>query len=152
MRVNQELIGSSSGQVKPPVATSSATASASAISPAKVTERSVANALEPEIVRPRIMAVASPIAGQCIRHDDQQKIGVFLERCYYCGKKIAKDSEVYMYSDFCAFCSVECRGLQIEQDQLAKKDAAKHKQKEKGSNCLNVLLDQLIKEMGASQL
>lgn len=95
MSVKPELIGSSSGQVKPPVATSSATASA--VSPAKVPEHSVANVLEPEIMRPRIMAVGSPIVGQSIGHDDQQKIGAFLEQCYYCRKNIAKDAEAYMY-------------------------------------------------------
>ncbi|KAL2507755.1 uncharacterized protein Fot_31402 [Forsythia ovata] len=133
MSVKRELIGSSSSQVTPPVATSSVTASASvsasasSINPAKVKEPSEANALEPE--SPRILALASPVSGESVGRNDQQKIGGFLEQCYYCKKTIAKDTEVYMYSDFCAFCSVECRDLQIEQDQLAEKDATKHKQK-----------------------
>ncbi|XP_051142066.1 FCS-Like Zinc finger 16-like [Andrographis paniculata] len=68
--------------------------------------------------RPSILDVASVVSvGGC----DQTKIGEFLERCHYCKKRIAQNSEVFMYSNLCAFCSPECRDFQISLDHSAEK-------------------------------
>ncbi|KAL8530567.1 hypothetical protein ACS0TY_007557 [Phlomoides rotata] len=65
------------------------------------------------------LAIASPVN---VDHKcDQMKIGGFLERCHYCKKRIAQDSEVFMYGNFCAFCSDACRDIVINMDQSAEK-------------------------------
>ncbi|KAL3517598.1 hypothetical protein ACH5RR_020187 [Cinchona calisaya] len=52
------------------------------------------------------------------------KLGDFLERCHYCKKYMPPGLEVYMYRDFCGFCSVGCRDIQISLDKLAAKQVA----------------------------
>lgn len=44
--------------------------------------------------RPKFLTVASPVS---VGESDRLGIGGFLERCYYCMKRIAKNSEVFMY-------------------------------------------------------
>ncbi|KAL1547219.1 FCS-Like Zinc finger 15-like isoform X1 [Salvia divinorum] len=72
-----------------------------------------------DAARPKLLCVASPVnISECA---DRTKIGGFLERCHYCNKRIAQNSDVFMYSNLCAFCSVECRECQINLDKLAGK-------------------------------
>ncbi|KAH6772787.1 hypothetical protein C2S52_004390 [Perilla frutescens var. hirtella] len=73
-----------------------------------------------ETSRPKLLTVASPVN---VAKYDRTKIGGFLERCHYCNKRISQDSEVFMYSNLCAFCSVECRDCRINLDRLAGKKA-----------------------------
>ncbi|KAK6135031.1 hypothetical protein DH2020_031209 [Rehmannia glutinosa] len=74
--------------------------------------------------RSGILTIAHPV---CVGESDQRKIGGFLERCNYCEKRIALYSEVFMYSNLCAFCSAECRDRQIAKDHMANKQPAKSK-------------------------
>ncbi|KAL0437455.1 UNVERIFIED_CONTAM: hypothetical protein Sradi_0453400 [Sesamum radiatum] len=74
----------------------------------------------------KILNIAYPLS---VGDSDRVKIGGFLERCHYCKKRIARNSEVFMYSDLCAFCSAECRDLQIALDLSAKKQPANPKEK-----------------------
>ncbi|KAK3013789.1 hypothetical protein RJ639_010148 [Escallonia herrerae] len=41
----------------------------------------------------------------------------FLERCYNCNQRILSDQTVFMYRDFHAFCTPECRAIQIKLDE-----------------------------------
>ncbi|KAL3644888.1 hypothetical protein CASFOL_010068 [Castilleja foliolosa] len=68
--------------------------------------------------RPDFMPVASPAN---FGEPGGVKIGEFLKRCHYCKKRIAENEEVFMYGDFCGFCSTECRDHQITRDQSAMK-------------------------------
>ncbi|XP_047977896.1 FCS-Like Zinc finger 15-like [Salvia hispanica] len=63
------------------------------------------------------VATAAPVKLIKTAHAPPRNSG-FLERCHYCNKRIAKNSDVFMYSDLCAFCSVECRDRQISLDKL----------------------------------
>ncbi|GMN48834.1 hypothetical protein TIFTF001_017992 [Ficus carica] len=47
----------------------------------------------------------------------------FLEKCWYCHNKIAKDKDVFMYCHFRAFCTRECRDVVIEMDNALDKVA-----------------------------
>ncbi|PIN19475.1 hypothetical protein CDL12_07846 [Handroanthus impetiginosus] len=110
MTVKRSRAGSSSSYNETP----SSTPTASFISPEKVMKTDGVA----ESSRPKLLAVASP---ENVAESDQLKIGGFLERCHYCKKRIAQNSEVFMYSNLCAFCSAECRDSQIALDQSAKK-------------------------------
>ncbi|KAK4407159.1 hypothetical protein Sango_0296900 [Sesamum angolense] len=117
MPVKRSRVGSSTSHLETPLPTA-----ASTVSPAKVM-RTDATA-EPS--RPKILAVASSVD---IGQSNQLEIGGFLERCHYCKKRIAQNSEVFMYSNLCAFCSAECRDFQISLDQSAEQWPEKHKDK-----------------------
>ncbi|KAK4418296.1 hypothetical protein Salat_2242300 [Sesamum alatum] len=117
MPVKRSRVGSATSHMEISVSTA-----ASTVSPAKVM-RTDATA-EPS--RPKILAVASPVV---VGESNQLEIGRFLERCHYCKKRIAQNSEVFMYSNLCAFCSAECRDFQISLDQLAEKRRENHKDK-----------------------
>ncbi|XP_011082579.1 uncharacterized protein LOC105165306 isoform X2 [Sesamum indicum] len=43
----------------------------------------------------KILNIAYPLS---VGDSDRVKFGVFLERCHYCKKRIARKSEVFMYS------------------------------------------------------
>ncbi|KAM7521617.1 hypothetical protein LguiA_011519 [Lonicera macranthoides] len=74
--------------------------------------------------QPRVLTLASP--DQDIGEgSDQDRIGGFLEKCYYCGKKIRPNAEVFMYSYLRAFCTAECRDGQISLDKDMEKQSAK---------------------------
>ncbi|XP_073137473.1 uncharacterized protein [Henckelia pumila] len=73
-----------------------------------------------------IWTVFSPAS---VSEPDRRTVGGFLERCHYCKKRMAQDSEVFMYGDLCAFCSSECREFQIGHDLWAEKQAAIMKQR-----------------------
>ncbi|XP_021764262.1 uncharacterized protein LOC110728906 [Chenopodium quinoa] len=51
---------------------------------------------------------------------DQSKMpfGEFLMKCFFCKNLIESTSAIYMYSNFGAFCSIECRAKQINKDRL----------------------------------
>ncbi|XP_057801017.1 FCS-Like Zinc finger 7-like [Salvia miltiorrhiza] len=109
MPVKRNRAGSSSAYLEASVA------SASSTTPVKVMKTDAAA----ETARPKLLDVASPVnIGECA---DRKKIGGFLERCHYCNKRIAQNSDVFMYSNLCAFCSVECRDFQINVDKLGGK-------------------------------
>ncbi|XP_011079881.1 uncharacterized protein LOC105163289 [Sesamum indicum] len=117
MPVKRSRVGSSTSNLETPLTTA-----ASTVSPAKVM-RTDATA-EPS--RPKILAVSSSVD---IGQPNQLEIGGFLERFHYCKKRIAQNSEVFMYSNLCAFCSAECRDFQISLDQSAEQRPEKHKDK-----------------------
>ncbi|KAH6796589.1 hypothetical protein C2S52_021143 [Perilla frutescens var. hirtella] len=58
-------------------------------------------------------------AGYPLGESDRLKLGGFLEVCHFCAKRIANNSDVYMYGDLRAFCSAECRNHQIARDKSA---------------------------------
>ncbi|KAL0459508.1 UNVERIFIED_CONTAM: hypothetical protein Slati_0578000 [Sesamum latifolium] len=101
MPVKRSRVGSSTSHLETPLPTA-----ASTVSRAKVM-RTDATA-EPS--RPKILAVASSVD---VGQSNQLEIGGFLERCHYCKKRIAQNSEVFMYSNLCAFCSAECRDFKF---------------------------------------
>ncbi|KAL8158244.1 uncharacterized protein LOC141676685 [Apium graveolens] len=43
--------------------------------------------------------------------------GGFLENCSFCKKRIRRNMDVFMYGYLKAFCSPECRDVQIEMDE-----------------------------------
>ncbi|KAJ4845367.1 hypothetical protein Tsubulata_039382 [Turnera subulata] len=45
----------------------------------------------------------------------------FLERCHLCKKRLSHGSDVYMYGYLRAFCSPDCRDVQIEMEKAAPK-------------------------------
>ncbi|KAL8094561.1 hypothetical protein AgCh_036188 [Apium graveolens] len=47
---------------------------------------------------------------------ESDRMGAFLEECFYCKKKLLFKMPVFMYSDR-AFCTPECRGFQIMKDE-----------------------------------
>ncbi|KAK6141375.1 hypothetical protein DH2020_024866 [Rehmannia glutinosa] len=110
MPMKRSRTGCSSSCVERPIAT----AAAASLCSVKVMRTDAAA----EASRPKFMTVASPVS---VGESEKVKIGGFLERCHYCKKRIAQNSEVFMYSDLCAFCSAECRDCQITLDQSAKK-------------------------------
>ncbi|KAL9142887.1 hypothetical protein ABFS82_14G201100 [Erythranthe guttata] len=94
---------------------SSARSATAAASPAMGTKADATG----EPPRSKILTIAYPIR---LRDSDHLRIRGFLERCHYCQKRIAHNSEVFMYSNLCAFCSSDCRDRQIAIDRLAKVD------------------------------
>ncbi|XP_027086401.1 uncharacterized protein [Coffea arabica] len=57
------------------------------------------------------------------KESDPPRLGHFLDNCHYCKKHMPVGVEVYMYRDFCGFCSIRCREIQMSLDKLAKKQA-----------------------------
>ncbi|XP_027185129.1 FCS-Like Zinc finger 6-like [Coffea eugenioides] len=57
------------------------------------------------------------------KESNPPKLGHFLDNCHYCKKHMPVGVEVYMYRDFCGFCSIGCREIQMSLDKLAKKQA-----------------------------
>ncbi|KZV44140.1 hypothetical protein F511_26419 [Dorcoceras hygrometricum] len=110
MRSKRSRHASSSTQHSTPMETD---ASAS-LSPTKVMKPSEADA--DEQLQPKVV---NAVVRQSAAESDQLKMGGFLEKCHYCQKRIPQNSEVFMYSNLCAFCSAECRDFQIAKDQLA---------------------------------
>ncbi|XP_075504336.1 FCS-Like Zinc finger 5-like [Primulina tabacum] len=97
------------------------------LSPAKVMKPSGAHAEEQ--LQPNILNAFSPAAHQTAGESDQLKMGDFLEKCHYCQKRIAQNSEVFMYSNLCAFCSAECRDFQMAKDQLVETQSVNPREK-----------------------
>ncbi|XP_063938678.1 FCS-Like Zinc finger 17 isoform X2 [Daucus carota subsp. sativus] len=48
-------------------------------------------------------------------------LGDFLKYCNFCRKEIPQDKDVFMYRDYCAYCSEQCRDYQIELDEWVEK-------------------------------
>ncbi|GAB4830407.1 hypothetical protein Ancab_020044 [Ancistrocladus abbreviatus] len=68
--------------------------------------------------RPSILTVGSPVRVHIdVKSNQGGKIGDFLEKCYYCEKKIEEDAEIFMLSELRAFCTAECREFQIALDK-----------------------------------
>ncbi|KAK1352672.1 FLZ-type domain-containing protein [Heracleum sosnowskyi] len=51
-------------------------------------------------------------------------LGDFLKYCNFCNKKIKQDEDVFMYRDYCAYCSEKCRDYQIEIDEMVEESRA----------------------------
>ncbi|PIN24781.1 hypothetical protein CDL12_02485 [Handroanthus impetiginosus] len=77
----------------------------------------------------KTFTIACPVS---VVESDQLKIGGFLERCHYCKRRIAQNSEVFMYSNL-AFCSAECRDIQVELDRNGN-ERRKDPKRESGSS------------------
>ena len=45
---------------------------------------------------PRILTLSSPVQGN-VDVSNEETIGEFLDKCYYCKKKIHENAEVFMY-------------------------------------------------------
>ncbi|PSS06419.1 hypothetical protein CEY00_Acc19549 [Actinidia chinensis var. chinensis] len=75
---------------------------------------------------PRILTLSSPVQGN-VDVRDEEPIGEFLDKCYYCKKKIHENAEVFMYRYLRAFCTVECRDSQIAVDNEMEKSSGKSK-------------------------
>ncbi|XWS31544.1 hypothetical protein CRYUN_Cryun23aG0085300 [Craigia yunnanensis] len=45
----------------------------------------------------------------------------FLDKCFFCKKGLRQDDERFMYGDFRAFCTPECRTKQISVDNEKEK-------------------------------
>lgn len=90
MPVKRSRIGSPSGQQAMQISTADA---------ATVNSSAIRKADEPS----KILDIECPVG---VGESDQVKIGGFLERCYYCKKRIAQNSEVFMYryTFQCAVC------------------------------------------------
>ncbi|KAL8092671.1 FCS-Like Zinc finger 2-like [Apium graveolens] len=54
------------------------------------------------------------------------RIGVFLEQCFRCKRRLSENIPVYMYSEN-AFCTPDCRGIQITEDEAKEKLIGKRK-------------------------
>ncbi|KAF8006459.1 hypothetical protein BT93_K0682 [Corymbia citriodora subsp. variegata] len=73
--------------------------------------------------RPGILALSSPAA----EDSSQERVGNFLERCFYCQKRIGESDEVFMYGHLRAFCSADCREKQVAMDKLREKRSMESK-------------------------
>ncbi|XP_030545906.1 FCS-Like Zinc finger 6 [Rhodamnia argentea] len=73
--------------------------------------------------RTGILTLSSP-AGE---DWSQERIGNFLERCFYCKKRIRESDEVFMYGHLRAFCTTDCREKQVAMDKLREKRSAESK-------------------------
>ncbi|XP_073136177.1 FCS-Like Zinc finger 5-like [Henckelia pumila] len=120
MRGKRSRNGASSTQNPTPLETDAS----SSLSPAKAMKPS-----ETEQLQPKIVNAVSPLVHQSSGGSDQLKMGGFLEKCHYCQKRIAQNSEVFMYSNLCAFCSAECRDFQIAKDQLVERQSGNPREK-----------------------
>ncbi|KAK0596808.1 hypothetical protein LWI29_019261 [Acer saccharum] len=58
------------------------------------------------------------------------EIGNFLEKCYFCQKRLRQQDAAFMYGSLHAFFTPECRDKQIAVDKVV----AKHNQEEQGMN------------------
>ncbi|XP_052170038.1 FCS-Like Zinc finger 16-like isoform X2 [Diospyros lotus] len=72
--------------------------------------------------RPIILSLSSPVQVN-VGASHKEPIGQFLDKCYYCQRKIRENSEVYIYLR--AFCTVECREKQIAVDNRMEKASGK---------------------------
>ncbi|XP_073299053.1 uncharacterized protein [Primulina huaijiensis] len=109
-------------------ATSLETDASASMVPVKVMKPSEAEA-EADAAEPKIVKAVSTLVHQSAGESDQLKMGGFLEKCHYCQKRIAQNSEVFMYSNLCAFCSAECRDFQIAKDQLVQRQSGNPREK-----------------------
>ncbi|KAF5930402.1 hypothetical protein HYC85_031275 [Camellia sinensis] len=131
MPVKRSLIGRSSsfgdsGVLSPPIESADGwlerrSAPPSAAATAKPPSNS-SKAMKPSVAEkslvspPRILTLSSPVQEESIDGSDDQPIGEFLDKCYYCKKKIGENAAVFMYSYLRAFCTAECRDRQIAMD------------------------------------
>ncbi|XP_058197818.1 uncharacterized protein LOC131313506 [Rhododendron vialii] len=69
---------------------------------------------------PRILTLSSPVK-ESVGSRGKELVGDFLGRCYRCKKQINENAEVFMYSYLRAFCTVECRDMQIAIDNEMEK-------------------------------
>ncbi|EXB22114.1 hypothetical protein L484_002428 [Morus notabilis] len=67
-------------------------------------------AVEEAQVRRGILTLSPP-------EDFERKVpDNFLEKCWYCHKKIQKGKDIFMYCQFRAFCTRECRQIVIDME------------------------------------
>uniref|UniRef100_A0A2N9GFN0 FLZ-type domain-containing protein n=1 Tax=Fagus sylvatica TaxID=28930 RepID=A0A2N9GFN0_FAGSY len=58
-------------------------------------------------------AAAAESNRRIVTENPMGELGSFLERCFFCKKRIAVNAEVFMYGSLRAFCSPECRAEQF---------------------------------------
>lgn len=72
--------------------------------------------------RPSIFSIVSPPLAE---NGDSNKVDyryrAFFRCCFRCKEEIAKDKDVFMYGYLQAFCSPECREMQIAADETVRK-------------------------------
>ncbi|KAA8543270.1 hypothetical protein F0562_021234 [Nyssa sinensis] len=107
-----------------PAAPTSSAATRPPSNSVKVLKSSVAE--QSDESRRRILTLSSPVQ-ESVDVADKEPIGGFLEKCYYCKKKIRDNDEIFMYS-LRAFCTAECRGRQISMDDAMKKVSGRSKE------------------------
>ncbi|XAR61181.1 hypothetical protein NMG60_11034814 [Bertholletia excelsa] len=79
----------------------------------------------------RILTLSSPVK-ESVDASAEELIGDFLDKCYYCKRKIRENAEVFMYSYFRAFCTAECRDKQMSIDTEMEKAFSKSKASQVG--------------------
>ncbi|CAK9151103.1 unnamed protein product [Ilex paraguariensis] len=89
--------------------------------PNKVLKTSVVEKVDQS--RPKILTLSSPVQ-ESVDQTDTEMVGGFLKNCYYCKKKILEDAEVFMYGYLRAFCTAECRDMQIALEKAAEEQSA----------------------------
>ncbi|XP_031253112.1 FCS-Like Zinc finger 16-like isoform X1 [Pistacia vera] len=92
--------------------------------PPKVSRRSSVSEESP----PRILTVSSPevVKESCYGYgygQGQGQNGNFLDKCYFCEKRIRQNAEVFMYGSMHGFCTPDCRGKQIVIDSMLERVA-----------------------------
>ncbi|KQK00819.1 uncharacterized protein LOC100827581 [Brachypodium distachyon] len=48
-----------------------------------------------------------------------------MDACYLCGKPLSRICDIFMYRGDTPFCSEECRGVQMEEDEVRERTNAK---------------------------
>ncbi|GAB2226380.1 hypothetical protein Drorol1_Dr00022184 [Drosera rotundifolia] len=72
-----------------------------------------------------IFSIASPVMGWEGRGEGGEEGSDYLDKCWFCGKNLGVDSEIFMYGYLRAFCNAECREIQIAMDEDSEKKAGK---------------------------
>ncbi|GAB4843351.1 hypothetical protein Ancab_013317 [Ancistrocladus abbreviatus] len=81
----------------------------------KLPSKFVKSPAEPKSRRP--VFTIEPTEDGREEEDDQPGAKKFFEVCYGCKKEISETDDVYMYSHLRAFCTPECRDIQIAKDE-----------------------------------
>ncbi|XP_057958792.1 uncharacterized protein LOC131151568 [Malania oleifera] len=86
---------------------------------------------KPEQPRRSILTLGSPVLlenNEGYEKRADERYGVFLEACYFCKKKIDEDGDVFMYGYLRAFCSLDCRNMQMAFDENNRQPSPKSTQ------------------------
>ncbi|KAK1354123.1 hypothetical protein POM88_047379 [Heracleum sosnowskyi] len=76
-------------------------------------------------LRRAVFSLESPESCEVFR-GGIDRIGVFLEQCFYCKTRLLVNKAVFMYSEH-AFCTPDCRAIQIIVDEAKEKLIGKRK-------------------------
>ncbi|KAL5792885.1 hypothetical protein ACOSP7_001479 [Xanthoceras sorbifolium] len=98
---------------------------------------------ESEQSRTGILTVSSPeVVKESGHGHDHGKIGNFLEKCYFCKKRMRQEDEAFMYGYLRAFCTPLCRDKQIVVDKVVERIAKQPRGTGNESNRMNDVKDQ----------